>query len=131
MPDVTITLTNDERWALDTVAVFAIENRPMPEHFTRDGSLRHHLATASAKLRAAAPAAPGPLERLEAWLRANINDELHLAFYPPDDWQCGIGEQYAHFDGDDLSIELDGQYVTAPTLAAAVEAALAQVEAQS
>jgi hypothetical protein len=52
---VTVTLTNDERWALDSAAVMAIERRPIPAHWFKTSHLERNLATASAKLRSATP----------------------------------------------------------------------------
>lgn len=127
MTDVTVTLTDPERWALDAVIVMAIEGRPIPDHW-RD--YVNALPAVSAKLRAAQPAAPGPLDRLEAWLRANINDCAQFSFFPgqENEWECGVGEPFVRWEGGDAYPDLQGHFANAPTLAAAVDAALKKVQ---
>jgi len=80
--------------------------------------------------RAAAPAAPGPLDRLEAWLRANINDCAQFSFFPgqENEWECGVGEPFVRWEGGDAYPDLQGHFANAPTLAAAVDAALKKVQ---
>ena len=48
-----VMLTDDERWALDTAAVFAQERRKMPEHIERDVVAK--IGSAIEKLRSAKP----------------------------------------------------------------------------
>lgn len=50
--NVWVSLTKDELWALDTVAVFALEKRKMPEHI--EMGVTPKLGNAIAKLRKAA-----------------------------------------------------------------------------
>ncbi len=49
---VWVSLTKDELWALDTVAVFTLEKRKMPEHIEMNVTPR--LGSAIEKLRKAA-----------------------------------------------------------------------------
>lgn len=121
MPDVTVTLTEAERDALVELAVSVMDILP-------DDTRRAIEAAAVAKLRAAAPAAPGPLERLEVWVRSAPNGHwrtwdatglqhectIHL-------WEHGV---YRRPAGNWRLTQ-----ATTPTLAAAVDAVLTQVEA--
>ncbi len=50
--NVWVSLTKDELWALDTVAVFTLEKRKMPEHIEMNVTPR--LGSAIEKLRKAA-----------------------------------------------------------------------------
>lgn len=110
MTDATVTLTEAECRALDKAAA-AMEQRPRPP-WDADGALHQCLASAIVKLRGAEPTA---LDRLEAWLTgANRRDAW---FVSTDQIELRLIDETPQ-----------GFSATAPTLAAAIDAALRQAE---
>ena len=74
MGELTVTLTEEERAALDRAADYFLLHCPPSTGADRF----RFVLDAQAKLRAAQPAEPGPVERLCA--RLNENVELHSSF---------------------------------------------------
>lgn len=110
MPDVTLTLTEGER---DLLVVALMQrmtdaNISKPDREVVEKSAR-------AKLRAAVPVAPGPLERLEAWLRRSSKNHFEFERFNG----AWVVRLY-NYDVDCAT--------SAPTLSAAIDAALRQAE---
>jgi hypothetical protein len=78
----------------------------------------------------ATPAQPGPLERLEAWL-IESDPPVFIELWAKRDSDSGNGNVATCIIADDTEPDAYPVVAHAPTLAAAIEAALKQVEVQA